>query len=158
MDENLEKKNEIKSQSKKSEVKPFFITLELDKLRELRFGFKAIKRLEQHFKVPVIKLYDFLQEKINDKTFTSDDLLELLWIGLLKNDPDLTKDKLEDILDDSSYSFTDLITTIADAFGTSMPEKDEESLKERVEEGAKKVDYQLPSRKHGTGKRSSKRR
>lgn len=159
MDENI-RKVETKSQPNE-EVKSYFISLELDRPRQLRYGFKAIKKLEQYFNIPVIKLYDFLQEKLVDKTFSSDDLLELLWIGLLKDDKALTKEKLEEILDDSAYSFVDLVLKIADAFSTSMPEKEKGSLVERVGEGAEKVDFRLPGRKGrktGTGKSSSKRR
>lgn len=163
MDENIEKKDEVKSQSENSEVKPYFFTLELDRPREIRYSWKAIKRLEQHFKLPVIKLLEYLQEKLSSGTISTDDMLEFLWHGLLKDDSELTKDKLEDLLDDSIGGFIELIKLcekIFEGLAGAMPEA-VKSLKKRVEEGAQEVDLRLPgrkSRKTGTGKKSSKRR
>lgn len=150
------KKSKKKAQSKE-EVKKLFVTLELDKPRELRYGFKALKKLEEHFEAPVIKLLTLLQTKVEDESLTTDDVLVLIWVGLIKDDPSLTKDQLEKIVDESDYSLFDLIDKFQQGFGSSMPEMDAADLAERVAKLEKKVKLTLPSQKTGSGRKSSKR-
>jgi len=84
--------------------------LDLDKKREIRFGFKALRALRKKWGNKSI-------EKVLD--FHMDEIPALILFGLQWEDKDLTLDKLETILDESipkKYTIMKLTTIVYDAF------------------------------------------
>jgi len=112
---------------KKEEIKPLEIKIHLDKERILKYKFRAIKLLEEQFKVPFGQLDKVLTDT---KKLTVDQIITLIWAGLIHEEKDLTFDQVYTMLDNSDYSFMDVISLFAKGFGISTPEL--EALKKKA--------------------------
>ena len=91
--------------------------LELDRPRKLKFGFKAIRLIREHFGEKDIS--DLLNMKV-------DEMPVIAFAGLIHEDPDLTVEKVEDLLDGSipeRYTVVEIVNILAEAladhFGVS---------------------------------------
>ena len=91
--------------------------LELDRPRKLKFGFKAIRLIREHFGEKDVS--DLLNMKV-------DEMPIIAWAGLIHEDPDLTIEKVEDLLDGSipeRYTVVEIVNILAEAladhFGVS---------------------------------------
>ncbi len=127
-------KNETLKPKKKEEIKPLEIKMKLDKERILKYRFRSIKLLEEKFKVP----FGQLDQVFSDTAKLSvDDIITLIWAGLIHEDKDLTHEQVFDMLDASDYSFMDVINLFAKGFGVSTPEL--EALKKKALELNKKT-------------------
>lgn len=114
--------NDEKLTSKKEErVKPLAIKIHLDKERTLKYKFRAIKLLEEKFDVPFGQLDQVLNDTDKLKV---DDVITLIWAGLIHEEKDLKHEQVYELLDDSDYSFMDVVELIAKGFGVSSPELD----------------------------------
>jgi hypothetical protein len=89
-----------------------YTPITLDKVRNFRYGMKAISMIEKQLKINISKL-DF-------NSLTMEDTATLVWAGLVHEDKDLTVDKVMDLIDE----YSDLKTVIEvmgkafnDAFG-----------------------------------------
>ena len=102
-------------------VKPLAIKIHLDKERILKYSFRAIKLLEEKFDVPFGQLDQVLNDTDKLKV---DDIITLIWAGLIHEDKDLKHEQVYDLLDESDYSFMDVVDLIAKGFGVSSPELD----------------------------------
>jgi len=71
-----------------------YTPIELDKMRNLRYGMKAISLVEKKFGQPIAK--------IDMDNLTMEDSATLIWAGLAHEDPDITPDKVMDLIDDHS--------------------------------------------------------
>jgi len=120
-------KSETLKTKKEEEIKPLEIKIKLDKERTLKYKFRAIKLLEEQFKVPFGQL-----EKVFSDTekLTVDQIITLIWAGLIHEEKDLTHDQVFDMLDASDYSFMDVIMLFGKGFGISTPEL--EALKKKA--------------------------
>ncbi|MBV1758138.1 MAG: hypothetical protein KMY55_09895 [Dethiosulfatibacter sp.] len=104
-----------------------YTPIELDKTRNLRYGFKALSLIEKRLGKNLAKI-DF-------DNITIEQLMTIVWAGLVHEDNTLTVDKLIDIVDDKNIKF-DTITTamteaISEAFGNpKQAVADQESLTE----------------------------
>jgi hypothetical protein len=72
-------------------AKTDMVMIDLDRPRELRFGFKALKMIEGMFKKPLME--------VDLGNLKSDTLEKILYAGLKADDKDLEFDKMEDLLD-----------------------------------------------------------
>lgn len=71
-----------------------FYPIKIDKMRNLRYGMRALSLIEKHFKCPVAKVdYDNL---------TMEDMAVIMWAGLQHEDEELTATKVMDLIDDHS--------------------------------------------------------
>lgn len=106
---------------KGEKVTPLAIKIHLDKERTLKYKFRAIKLLEEKFDVPFGQL-----DKVLDDTekLKVDDVITLIWAGLIHEDKDLKHEQVYELLDASDYSFMDVVDLIARGFGISSPELD----------------------------------
>ena len=91
--------------------------LELDCPRKLKFGFKAIRLIREHFGEKDVS--DLLNMKV-------DEMPIIAWAGLIHEDPNLTIEKVEDLLDSSipgKYTVVEIVNILAEAladhFGVS---------------------------------------
>lgn len=153
-------KNETLEKKPEKTVKDEFVYLELDRRRELKYSMKALKLLEQQYEKPMIKLFDYVVEIIVNKDIKVDDVYKLIHAGLIREDPELTLEKTEDILEQSDYhlgNLDELLLMIFSSMASSTPE-----MKDKIEKKAQSVTLrtvgQKKKKKAGTGRNSSRQR
>lgn len=90
-----------------------YYPIELDKVRNFRYGMRAISLVEKKFKKPMAK--------IDMDNLTMEDTATLIWAGLVHEDRDLTPEKVMDLIDEHS-SLTAVMQAMSEAmngaFGT----------------------------------------
>jgi hypothetical protein len=92
------------------------IILKLDKDRELRYGFKALRLLREKFGNK--SLSEMMELQV-------DEIPQLIWAGLKLEDKDLTVEKVEDLLDDAitlkkTYTIMDVTSMGLEALALQM--------------------------------------
>jgi|LauGreDrversion4_2_1035121.scaffolds.fasta_scaffold36607_3 hypothetical protein len=83
------------------------VSVQLDKIRSFRYGMKALSRIEGLLGVPVSKL-DF-------DNLTQLHLATIICCGFMHEDPDLTPDKVMDLIDEHS-SLVEITAAMGQAF------------------------------------------
>jgi len=119
--------------------------LDLDKPRELRFGFKATREIRRKFGDRNV------ESLLNIKV---DEMPILAWAGLKWDDKTLTVEKVEDLLDDAipkKYTILRVTEIVLEAFSdhmgiTSKKAKADDQKKEVITE-KKQVTSTIPSTK-----------
>lgn len=106
-----------------------YYPIELDKIRNLKFGMRAISLIEKKFKKPIMKI-----EGIQDGMLTMEEYATLIWAGLQHEDKDLTPDKIIDLIDE--YSSLPVVTqelwkALNEAFGVEEVEESKDEDKEK---------------------------
>jgi len=108
--------------------------LELDRPRKLKFGFKAIRLIREHFGEKDVS--DLLNMKV-------DEMPIIAWAGLIHEDPNLTIEKVEDLLDGSipeRYTVVEivniLVKALEDHFGISEKKTTSSKKKKRSPESS----------------------
>lgn len=97
------------------------VTITLDKERHLKYGLKSLKAIEM--KTGKSALTNEFWAVPSATNFSI-----LLWAGLLHEDPKLTLEQVDELVD--TYSSLDaLYSSIAEAWGASMPEPSSEGEK-----------------------------
>ena len=115
------------------------VILELDRPRELRFGFKALKLAKALLKKSVIEVMDEMQK--NKQGFFDNDVFEkLLYCGLKADDDELKLETIDHILDKMSYAELNgkLVGAIFEAYGMGKVDKDHIEEAENEEDNKKK--------------------
>lgn len=165
-DENLKKEPSEKKEARESRE---FIYLELDRRREFKFGMKGLKLLEGEFPTedpethekkptPFLELFTIFAQKFRRAKLSVDDLVTIVWAGLIKDDPSITKDQTFELLENSRYDFAhihELIEDIFGGFGASTPESKETDEKKSPGVTLTTVSERRKKRR-GTGNKSSK--
>lgn len=104
-----------------------YTPIEIDKTRNLRYGMKALSLIEKKFKKNL--------SSIDFENLTIEDTMTIVWAGLVHEDPNLTVDKLIDIIDINNIKMDKLISAmsiaISEAFGQA--EASENPTKAAVE-------------------------
>lgn len=151
--------DEIKKESQVKVSTDNFTFLELDRQRELKFGLKGLKMLEQTYshdhipslgdpkiceycgqkkkqsgicEMPMLEFFDFISRRINANQMSTDDLYKLVWAGLIRDDKTLTLEQTGELLEDSDYhlgTLHELLATIFVSIGESTPEAKDELIK-----------------------------
>ena len=88
------------------------ILIKLDKERTLKFRRKELKLLEKSFGKKISKI-DFSDLGI-------DDLTKIIHTGLLHEQPELTLEQAEELIDNSDMPFGDLIKAAMQAFSIAL--------------------------------------
>jgi hypothetical protein len=88
-----------------------YTPIKLDKVRNFRYGMKAVSVIEKSLNTNVSKL-DF-------DNLTMEDTATIIWAGLVHEDKDLTPDKVMDLIDDHSDIQT-AIETMGKAFNEAF--------------------------------------
>jgi hypothetical protein len=70
------------------------VEIKLDKTRNLRYGMRAIDRVEKKLKTKI--------SKINTNELSMEELATFIWAGLAHEDKDLTPEKVMDLVDEYS--------------------------------------------------------
>lgn len=71
-----------------------YYPIKLDKIRNFKYGMKAISLIEKNFKKPIAK--------VDMSNLTMEDAATIIWAGLQHEDKELTPDKVMDLIDDYS--------------------------------------------------------
>ncbi len=82
------------------------VAIELDKVRNVRLGFKALTIIEDTLKTPI--------SKINFDEVSLSQIITILYAGLVWEDSSLTKEKVIDLVDEYS-SIEDVSKVIGEA-------------------------------------------
>lgn len=69
-----------------------YVPIELDKVRNFRYGMKAISMIEKKLKKPI--------SKVDFENLTMEDTATIIWAGLAHEDKSLTLDKVMDLIDE----------------------------------------------------------
>jgi len=96
-----------------------YYPIQLDKVRNFRYGMKALHLIEKKLKKPI--------SKIDMENLTMEETAIIIWAGLHHEDKDLTPDKVMDLVDE--YSNIPAVMqamgeAFAAAFGADAPEED----------------------------------
>lgn len=86
-----------------------YVPIQLDKMRNLRYGMKALSKIEDVLGKPLAK--------IDMNSMTQRELATFVWAGLSHEDTDLTPDSVMDLIDDYSD-----IQTVAEILGKAIQE------------------------------------
>jgi len=95
-----------------------YTPIKLDKVRNFRYGMKAMYLIEKKLKKPI--------SKIDFENLTIEETAIILWAGLVHEDNSLTPEKVMDLVDDYSNMGEVLKTmgeAISEAFGGENGEK-----------------------------------
>lgn len=95
-----------------------FFPIQLDKVRNFRYGMKALSLIEKKLKTTMSKL--------DMDTLSVEDTAVIIWAGLVHEDRDLTPDKVMDLVDEYSNMAT-VIEAMGKAMNESFGEKDEKN-------------------------------
>ena len=93
--------------------------IQLDKMRNFRYGMRALNLIEKKLKKPVAK--------IDMENLTMEDAAVMIWAGLQHEDKGLTPDKVMELVDDYSNVQTVMIAMgkeFEGAFGAGAPEEE----------------------------------
>lgn len=71
-----------------------FVPVQLDKMRNLRYGMKAISLIEKKFGKSIAK--------IDMDNMTMEEIATFIWAGLVHEDKELTPDKVMELVDNFS--------------------------------------------------------
>lgn len=95
--------------------------VQLDKVRNFKYGMRALNLIEKKMKKPVAQ--------IDMENLTMEDTATLIWAGLQHEDKDLTVEKVMDLVDDYSNIqavMGDMTEALYSAFGITGPEENDE--------------------------------
>ena len=87
-------------------------------MRNFRFGMKAINLIEKKFGKPIMEI-----SGIRDGGLTMEEYATVMWAGLEHEDPDLTPEKVMDLVDDYS-SVPEASKIMWDALNSAFAMKD----------------------------------
>lgn len=94
-----------------------YTPIELDKVRNFRYGMKAISLVEKKMACNM--------SKIDFENLTMEDTSVLLWAGLVHEDKDLTPGKVMDLIDEYS-NITEAAKIMGEALTVAFGDKKEE--------------------------------
>jgi len=83
-----------------------FFPVKLDKMRNFRYGMKAISLIEKKLGKPI--------GKVDMENLTMEDAAVMIWAGLAHEDPELTPDKVMDLVDEYS-NIQDVLLAMSEA-------------------------------------------
>lgn len=84
-----------------------YCPIQLDKARNFKYGMKAISLIEKKLGAPI--------GKIDMNNLTIEDTATIIWAGLVHEDPQLTPEKVVDLIDEYSD-----IQTVIEAMGEAL--------------------------------------
>mgnify|MGYP001260785912 CR=1 FL=1 len=102
-----------------------YYPIELDKVRNLKYGMRAIDLIEKKFGCPIMA-----KEGMITGVLTMEEYATVIWAGLVHEDKDLTPDKVMDLIDEHS-SLTKVTQDMWEAFNAAYETEKEEEEKEK---------------------------
>lgn len=95
-----------------------YTPIELEKIRNLRYGMRAISNIEKKLKKPISKL--------DLDSLTMEDTAIVIWAGLAHEDRELTPDKVMDLIDDKG-NLKEVLEAMGAAFSKSFGGEEEKN-------------------------------
>ncbi|MSS42468.1 hypothetical protein FYJ27_01780 [Anaerosalibacter bizertensis] len=74
-----------------------YYPIELDKVRNFKYGMKALSLIEKKFKKPIAEI-----EAMQTGALSMEEYSVIMWAGLQHEDKDLTPDKVMELIDEHS--------------------------------------------------------
>ena len=102
-----------------------YYPIQLDKMRNFRYGMKAISLIEKKLGKPI--------GKIDLENLTMEDAAAMIWAGLVHEDKDLTPEKIMDLVDEYSDVQT-VLTAMGEAFQGAFGNYGENDAKKEYRE------------------------
>lgn len=93
-----------------------YTPVELDKVRNFRYGMKAISLVEKKLKKPF--------SKIDMDNLTMEDTAIIIWAGLVHEDKSLTPDKVMDLIDEKG-NLQQVMQVMSEAMSAAFGGKEE---------------------------------
>jgi hemerythrin-like domain-containing protein len=88
-----------------------YYPIQLDKVRNFKYGMRALSLVEKKFKKPI--------NKVDMDNMTMEDTATLIWAGLVHEDKNLTPDKVMDLIDEHS-SLPEVMRQLTEAMNESF--------------------------------------
>lgn len=104
-----------------------YYPIKLDKVRNFRYGMKAIDLIEKKYRKPIMEI-----EGITTGILTMEQYATIIWAGLVHEDKDLTPEKVMELIDEHS-SLKTVAKEMWKAFNASFA-GEEESTEDGIEE------------------------
>lgn len=93
-----------------------YTPVELDKVRNFRYGMKAISIIEKKFKKPI--------SKVDFDNLTMEDTATIIWAGLIHEDNKLTVERVMDLIDDKG-NLQEVMKCMSEAMSAAFGGKEE---------------------------------
>lgn len=100
-----------------------YYPIKLDKMRNFRYGMKALDLIEKKFKKPI--------SKIDMDNLTMEDAATIMWGGLTHEDKELTPEKVMGLVDKHSDLAT-VLTTMGEAFEAAFNTKENNKVRQAI--------------------------
>lgn len=98
-----------------------FTPITLDKARNFRYGMKALSLIEKKFKKNL--------SAVEFEKLTIEEIMTVVWAGLVHEDSALTVDKLIGIIDDCEIPLENIVKTMSEALNSAFKKSnDDEEL------------------------------
>jgi len=107
-----------------------YYPIQLDKVRNFKYGMRALSLIEKKFKKPVAK--------IDMENLTMEETAIMIWAGLQHEDKDLTPEKVMDLVDEYSDIKT-VIEAMGEAFQNAFGETENEEKNAQKVAGEKSL-------------------
>lgn len=88
-----------------------YTSIEMDKVRNFRYGMKALSIIEKKFKKPIAK--------VDLSNMTMEETAIIIWAGLVHEDKNLTVDKVMEIIDEKG-NLQEVIAAMGEAFDNAF--------------------------------------
>lgn len=88
-----------------------YYPIKLDKVRNFKYGMRAISLVEKRFKKPI--------NKVDMDNMTMEEAAVMIWAGLVHEDKNLSPDKVMDLVDDYS-SVPEVMRQLTEAMNESF--------------------------------------
>ncbi|MCX7903281.1 MAG: hypothetical protein N2486_02110 [Caloramator sp.] len=92
-----------------------FVPVQLDKMRNLRYGMKALHTIEKKFKKKI--------SEIDMSNMSIEEIATFIWAGLVHEDSSLTVEKVMDLIDEYS-NLTTISQKMSEAFALAFGEEE----------------------------------
>lgn len=102
-----------------------YYPIKLDKVRNLRYGMRALDLIEKKFGGPIMA-----KEGMMTGVLTMEEYATIIWAGLVHEDKDLTPEKVMDLIDEHS-SLKEITSEMWDAFNAAYGEEEESEEKNK---------------------------
>ena len=108
-------------------LKDVGVKLELDKPRTLRYDFNAMIEIDEKYEGVENALNELSADENGRMTKALRTIRYLIYIGLVHEDPELTEEKVGNLLAYDRGAITEITGSIMQAFGIALPDPDEGS-------------------------------
>lgn len=99
-----------------------YVPIELDKIRNFRYGMKAMSYVEKKFKKPIAK--------VNLNELTMEEAATVICAGLMHEDKKLTPDKVMDLIDEKG-NFKEALKAMGEAINLAFGGNEADIIEEK---------------------------